>query len=249
MCQAATWRTPTSFLVEQGWGAGYSCGSPMRVDQGDARQAHYDAKSSAYTSGSTRSLRIVDLVGGPNLRVLDVACGPGHIGAQIRQRGNTVVGIEVSSSAAAEAATKLDEVHSFDIEAPWPDHVVQRTFDVVVMGEVLEHVFDPVIVLKRAHGVLSSAGRIVITTPNFLVWIARLQVLFGRFRYQQYGLFDFGHIRWFTYAYLRQVLDEAGFEIATEHHIAHPKRLARLGRRWPSLFALNFVVAANKRGA
>lgn len=212
----------------------------------DARKAHYDAKSAAYTSGSTRSGRILELVGGPGRRVLDVACGPGHIGALIREKGNYVAGVEVSEAASAEAATKLDAVHTFDIEGPWPSHLMDQSFDVVVLGEVLEHVFDPVVVLKNAHRVLSPKGRVVITTPNFLVWIARLQVLFGRFRYQRYGLFDFGHIRWFTYDYLQQVVSEAGFVIDAEWHVPHPKRLAPLAKAWPSVFALNFVVAASK---
>lgn len=212
----------------------------------NARQAHYAQKSVAYSSGSTRTGRILQLVGGPGRRVLDVACGPGHIGAQLRELGNYVVGIEVSVAAAQEAKSKLDEVHSFDIEGVWPKEVLDQSFDVVVLGEVLEHVFDPVELLKMAHRVLSPTGRVVITTPNFLVWIARLQVLFGRFRYQKYGLFDFGHIRWFTYDYLQQVVRDAGFVIDSEWHVPHPQKLAPLTKVWPSLFALNFVVAASK---
>jgi hypothetical protein len=88
---------------------------------------------------------------------------------------------------------------------------------------------------------------VVITAPNFLVWIARLQVLFGRFRYQPSGLFDFGHIRFFTYRYLKEVLDGAGFSLEAEHHILHPARLEPMMSRWPSLFALHFVVSARAR--
>jgi SAM-dependent methyltransferase len=189
---------------------------------------------------------VLELVGGPGLRVLDVACGPGHIGAQIRQRGNHVVGVEISEAAAAEARRVLDAAHAFDIEGDWPEALRAEPFDVIVLGEVLEHVFDPVALLKEARRALTPRGRIVVTTPNFLVWIARLQVFFGRFRYQRYGLFDFGHIRWFTYDYLRQVLTEAGFDIDTEWHVAHPKQLQPLMKTWPSLFALNFVVAASQ---
>jgi SAM-dependent methyltransferase len=220
----------------------------MTTAPADSRRAHYDRKSAAYGAGSTRTGRILELVGGPGRRVLDVACGPGHIGSRIRELGNHVVGVEVSAEASEAAKAVLDEVHSFDIEGPWPDNVLGQSFDVIVLGEVLEHVFDPVAVLKSAQQVLAPGGRVVITTPNFLVWIARLQVLFGRFRYQRYGLFDFGHIRWFTYDYLRQVIRDAGLVIDTEWHVPHPKNLERLTKAWPSLFALNFVVAASKAG-
>lgn len=210
------------------------------------KKAHYERKSPGYSSSSSRSERVAVLVGGPGLRVLDLACGPGHLGAVLRQHGNYVVGCEISEAASAQARNVLDEVYSFDIEGEWPARLAERPFDVVVLGEILEHVFDPVAVLREAHRVLSEQGRVVITTPNFLVWIARLQVLFGRFRYQEYGLFDFGHIRWFTYDYLKQVVREAGFKIDSEQHLLHPRRLDPWMRRWPSLFALHFVVAASK---
>jgi SAM-dependent methyltransferase len=153
--------------------------------------------------------------------------------------------VEISEAASREAASVLDDVYVFDIEDEWPAHLCEKPFDVVVLGEVLEHVFDPVAVLRAARRVLAPTGRLVVTTPNFLVWIARLQVLFGRFRYQRYGLFDFGHIRWFTYDYLKQVIAEAGFVIDQEAHVPHPSRFARLGKAWPSLFALNFVLVAS----
>ncbi len=197
-----------------------------------------------YSASGRRSERLLSLVGGPALRVLDVACGPGHLGALIRAAGNHVTGVEISDAAAQEARRVLDDVLVFDIEGRWPDHLASASFDVVVLGEVLEHVFDPVSVLKEVRRALVPGGRIVITTPNFLVWIARLQVLFGRFRYQRYGIFDFGHIRFFTYSYLKQVLADADFTLQSEHHLVHPARFEGVLKRWPSLFAINFVVDA-----
>lgn len=211
-----------------------------------AKQLHYEQKSAGYSASGRRGERLLRLVGGPNLRVLDVACGPGHIGKLLRERGNRVVGAEISEAAASVARGVLDEVHVFDIEGEWPSALADGSFDVVVLGEVLEHVFDPVSVLRQARRVLGPRGRVVITTPNFLVWVARLQVLFGRFRYQKYGIFDFGHIRFFTYPYLKEVLKESGFELKAQDHVHYPARLERYVRTWPNLFALNFVVEASK---
>ncbi|HVY27454.1 MAG TPA: class I SAM-dependent methyltransferase [Polyangiaceae bacterium] len=218
----------------------------METQAPSAKEGHYAQKSRGYHIGSARAERVLDLVGGPGYHVLDVACGGGHIGALIRERGNTVVGAEISEAAAAEARPLLDSVHVFDIESPWPS-LGEKKFDRIVLGEVLEHVFDPVAVLGEASRVLSDNGRLIVTTPNFLVWIARLQVLFGRFRYQRYGLFDFGHIRWFTYAYLKEVVEAAGYVIEDERHVGHPKRLTALAGSWPSLFAMNFVIAARRK--
>src|SRR5688572_4056564 len=141
------------------------------------KRRHYEDKSARYYSSSVRDERILRFTGGPGLRVLDAACGSGHIGALLRARGNRVIGCEISENAAAEARKVLDEVHVFDIEERWPDAVLKEPFDVIVLGEILEHVFDPVAVLSQARNALVPGGRVVITTPNFLVWIARLQVL------------------------------------------------------------------------
>jgi 2-polyprenyl-3-methyl-5-hydroxy-6-metoxy-1,4-benzoquinol methylase len=214
-----------------------------------SRQHHYEQKSTGYSAGSARKDRVLQLVGGPGLRVLDVACGSGHLGERIREHGNRVVGVEIAESSAAEARRVLDEVHVFDIEQPWPTLLREAPFDVVVLGEVLEHVFDPVAVLTEVRKCLTANGRIVITTPNFMVWIARLQYLFGRFRYQRYGLFDFGHIRWFTHDYLLEVVKQGGFVIEHERHLAHPPALQPLVRSWPGVFALTFVVSARRADA
>ena len=46
-----------------------------------------------------------------------------------------------------------------------------------------------------------------------MVWTNRIRFLFGSFKYQDQGMFDFGHIRWFTYAYLKEVLAERAVEL------------------------------------
>jgi 2-polyprenyl-3-methyl-5-hydroxy-6-metoxy-1,4-benzoquinol methylase len=207
---------------------------------------HYEHAALHYSVGSLRANRVARLVGGPSLRVLDVACGSGHLGAVLRAQGNYVEGIEISSQASEKARAVLDAVHTFDIENPWPRLPV-AAFDVVVLGEIVEHVFDPVALLRNTRAVLKDNGSIVLTTPNFMAWIHRLQFLFGRFRYQQHGTFDFGHIRWFTYDYLREVLNDAGFELTEEAHITRPQAAEPIVARWPSLFAQQFVVKAHVR--
>lgn len=216
--------------------------SPLR-----GRKLHYEQKSSGYFSQTERERRVLKLVGGPGLQVLDVGCAGGHLGKFVQEHGNTVDGADLSDSAAEKARATLRNVYVFDIEATWPAEVANGSYDVAILGEVLEHVFNPVEVLAEVRRALKPGGRVVITTPNFTLWIARLQFLFGRFRYQKYGIWDFGHIRWFTYKYLNEVLQEANFELLEEMHLPHPRSLDRVVDWWPSLLAYHFIVSARAK--
>jgi 2-polyprenyl-3-methyl-5-hydroxy-6-metoxy-1,4-benzoquinol methylase len=205
---------------------------------------YYHNESQKYGMSHTRRDRILSLLTGDGLRVLEVGCASGAFGALVRERGNWVGGIEISNLAAREARNRLNQVWSFDIEDIWPDELGREDMDVVIAGEVLEHIFDPIAVLKHIRKALKPDGSIIITTPNFMTWTNRVRFLFGKFRYQEQGMFDFGHIRWFTYRYLKEVLREAGFRIVVERHIIFPGKLTRVLKFFPSLFAWQFVVRA-----
>lgn len=210
---------------------------------------NYEEKSATYGISHTRRDRILKLVRGPGLRVLDVACSRGYLGKLIKDRGNYVAGVDVSHTAADIARTVLDDVYVFDIQDNWPSELTNGSYNLVVLAAIIEHVFDPVLLLKSVATVLKPDGKIILTTPNFFSWRNRLRFLFGRFRYTEQGDFDFGHIRWFDYRYLREVLTESGFEITREEHYYFPGKLTRLLKYWPSLFATHFIVEAARRKA
>lgn len=211
------------------------------------KKTHYENKSLNYGVSHTRLKRILALIGKePGMKVLEVGCAAGRLGREIKKLSHYVAGVEISESAAQEAKKVLDQVYVFDIENDWPTEVLNQRFDLVVLPEILEHVFDPVYILRNASAVLKPNGQIIITTPNFLAWANRIRFLFGFFKYEKEGMFDFGHIRWFTYPYLKQVLSESGFTITDEKHIIFPGKLTRILKFWPGLFARQFVVRAKK---
>lgn len=211
------------------------------------REEHYQNRVTSYGMGHTRRDRILALAAGKNMRVLDVGCANGALGARIREQGNWVAGIEMSHEAVIQAQERLNAVWSFDIERSWPDDIKLQPFDLVILGEVLEHVFDPVQVLKHVRGVLKDGGHVVITTPNFMTWTNRIRFMFGDFKYKIEGMFDFGHIRWFTYRYLKEVMIQSGFIITDERHIIFPGKLTAVLKHWPSVFAFQFIIKAYKK--
>ena len=211
-------------------------------------QDYYNDKSVHYGIGHTRLRKILDLAknsfGG---KILDIGCARGYLGRRIKEMGGKyVAGIEISQEAAQEAKTVLDKVYVFDVQKHWLPEVKEQKFELVILSELLEHVFDPVFVLKNVSEILLSNGEVVITTPNFMVWTNRIRFLFGNFKYQEQGMFDFGHIRWFTYQYLQDVLKKSGFKIVQENHIIFPGKLTRFLKLWPSLFAHQLIVKAKR---
>ncbi len=154
----------------------------------------------------------------PSARVLDVGCGAGANARRIARIAPLarVVGVEPNPQAAALARQTCAEVFEGTLES-FLEGPAPGNFDAVLLADVLEHIVDPLAFLARilAHRSLGRAT-LVISVPNYGVWYNRVRTLFGRFEYAWSGLYDRTHLRFFTRASLRKVLDYAGFELVAD---------------------------------
>src|SRR5581483_7796174 len=144
------------------------------------------------------------------LDVLDVGCGFATTSQEIQKRGNRVTGIESSAEAIAVARTRIGEVIESDLQRAVLS--AGRTFDVIIFADVLEHLAWPVGVLRRYTELLKPGGTVIVSLPNVGLWSVRLALLFGRFRYQDTGVLDRTHLRFFTRGSAVEMLREAGLE-------------------------------------
>ncbi len=144
------------------------------------------------------------------LRVLDVGCGAGSLGGIIKNYGNYVAGVTISKEEAAIARKKLDKVFVFDVEKKLPK---LGAYDVILFGDILEHLRDPWSVLAKFRKCLAEHGRVVVSVPNIATWNIRLGLLSGKFHYTKTGLMDETHIRFFTSKTARQLVLKAGYRI------------------------------------
>lgn len=202
---------------------------------------HYEGVT-GYRPSQSRARRTQELIADlpKGSRILDIGCGDGTFGASLKDAGMTVHGCDISESAIALAKERLDGATVIDVESDGLS--VLGSFDVVIAGEVIEHLFKPDVFLKNIQHILAPAGSLIITTPNFLVFSNRVRMLFGHFEYEKTGFFDEGHIHFFTRPALHKALARAGYEVIAENHVIHPKIPKILGRIFPNLFAFQLVL-------
>jgi SAM-dependent methyltransferase len=154
---------------------------------------------------------MINLVG-HGKRVLDVGCATGYLARTLSERGNSVAGIEGNPEAAAQARQFADPVVVGDLDdATTFGQLESGTFDVLVFGDVLEHLRDPLTTLRAARSLLRPGGFIVVSVPNIAHGDVRLALLQGNWDYQQLGLLDDTHLRFFTRRSLQKFLAFSGF--------------------------------------
>jgi 2-polyprenyl-3-methyl-5-hydroxy-6-metoxy-1,4-benzoquinol methylase len=204
--------------------------------------------------GGHARLLALALAEGPG-HVLDVGCSSGYLARPLVEAGATVVGVELDPAAAEAARTVCDEVVVGDVESlvlPFE----AESFDVVLCGDVVEHLRDPGAALARLRPLLRSGGRLVLTTPNVANWAMRLSLLGGRWRYTERGILDRTHTHLFTRKTLVETVTDAGYRVVALDHtspvplIGTPavERVAHaIASLRPSLLAYQLLLAATPR--
>jgi len=146
-------------------------------------------------------------------KALDVGCGSGGLGSILRKKGIEVIGIENSEGLHKEASEKLKQVFLADIEK-FQMPFSKGYFDCIIYGDVLEHLIEPLAVLKNHKEYLNDNGYVIASVPNVRYYklITRL-VFSGSWDYMDKGILDRSHLRFFALINLKELFIEAGYEI------------------------------------
>jgi len=187
--------------------------------------AHHGRRQEFVFGADERAGLIARLVGGPGLDVLDLGCRTGAL-TQHYATGNIVVGVDVDRSALEQAAARLGiETVWADVEEelPFPD----ESFDVVVAGELLEHLADPAAAIAHVLRVLRPGGRFVGSVPNAFRLKSRLRYAAGR-----HPETDSTHLQLFTPIALATLLggfDDVEIRFAVGRYVRwHARLMARV---------------------
>jgi 2-polyprenyl-3-methyl-5-hydroxy-6-metoxy-1,4-benzoquinol methylase len=161
---------------------------------------------------------------GRNRRVLELGSAAGHFTKALVDQGCRVVGVEIDPDAAEQTAKLAEKVIVGDLSDPGvvESAIDEERFDVVVAGDVLEHLPDPLRVLQMCRGALRPGGFVVMSLPNIAHADVKLQLLSGQFRYRDTGLLDRTHLHFFTLDSIKEMVREAGLLMVDLRRVVAP---------------------------
>ncbi|TBN03589.1 class I SAM-dependent methyltransferase [Hyunsoonleella flava] len=162
---------------------------------------------------------LVKYIEGSHLKILDVGCATGTNGKYLLDQkiAAMVVGVEYNDLMAKDASKYYDEVFVGDLNS---DEFVERItkqkvkFDYILFGDVLEHLINPLDVLKKLKTLLNSDGKVIISVPNIAHLELFIQVFVkGTWPKNKRGIFDSTHLRWFTKYDIHQLVKDANLNV------------------------------------
>jgi 2-polyprenyl-3-methyl-5-hydroxy-6-metoxy-1,4-benzoquinol methylase len=173
------------------------------------------------------SVRLV----GSGKHVVEFGCATGRVTSALAQQGCRVTGIDCDAEAAERARPYADEIVILDLDDPEFDaKLAGQRWEVALFGDVLEHLRDPLHVLRRTRPLLEPHGTLVVSVPNVAHADVRLALLAGEFPYRPFGLLDETHLRFFTLSSLTRLLEDAGYLIVDVQRVVIPMFSSEIAR-------------------
>lgn len=141
-------------------------------------------------------------------KVLDIGCGFGESLGYLREQGCDAYGVE-----ADENIRRVADKYGYNVHVGLFDPANYQTeiFDVVTMGQVIEHVTDPQQTLKDIARVLKPGGLAILSTPNAEGWGAKI---FGRRWINWHSPY---HLHFFTPASMQIAAEKAGLRLESSN--------------------------------
>lgn len=170
-------------------------------------------------------------------RVLDVGCGPGHLVLFCANNAIDITGIDSSAGMLNLTGKRLQQhgrsacLLQVDISKGLPFH--KGTFDTIVCESVLNHLDDPVNVLKEICRVLKDEGHLILDVSNRWGIAWRLAIFLS----QMSGSYPKGRIHWISPPTAHRLAREAGFQVMKSRglHFLPPPKITTIDFKCASL--------------
>lgn len=162
---------------------------------------------------NTGNAEVLKLVGNTGRVVLDIGCGAGDNANALKRMGKEVDGVSISTTEISIAEKYLRNAYVYNLENGLPPNIPDNTYDVVICSHVLEHIGFPQSLMKDLKRVLKPSGILIVALPNVFYYRFRLQLLLGEFKTADSGIWDYTHLRWYSFRSAGKLLMDHNFEI------------------------------------
>lgn len=182
-------------------------------------------------SGPARVVRIV----GQNKRVLEIGCGPGSITKLLTNISKcNVTALDIDAESIGKIKPYCDEAYQVDLNGPsWPQAIKNKAkFGVVVAADVLEHVYNPAIVLQSMKELLDDKGYIVVSLPHAGHSVIHACLFDEDFAYGDSGLLDRTHIRFFGIKNIQNLFENGGMKIVHAEFVVRNPEHTEFSKCW-----------------
>lgn len=149
-------------------------------------------------------------------KLVEIGCSSGALAREFKILSPKChyLGIEVDPHYAELAKRFCDDSQVCDIESADDSFWIKNTDrDCWIFGDTLEHLKDPWRILKKIRSIIPEEGSVVVCIPNAQHWSLQVKLCIGNFRYQDSGLLDRTHLRWFTRQTIFEMFDQSGFKV------------------------------------
>jgi 2-polyprenyl-3-methyl-5-hydroxy-6-metoxy-1,4-benzoquinol methylase len=147
-------------------------------------------------------------------KILDIGCGNENFFDKLQLSELYYLGIDKNIAPGLYSFDqKKIEFKNIDLESPNEIKNLKETFDIIILGDVLEHLKEPQIILEKLRYVSNQNTKLLISVPNINFWYPRIRIALGLFNYDQRGPLDQTHLRFFRASTLTQLLRENNYVV------------------------------------
>ena len=160
-------------------------------------------------------------------RIFELGCGNGAVAEVLTSQGYQLIGVDVSVQGLEQARRRHPHL-SLQPGSAY-DHLADSygQFPVVISLEVVEHLYDPRAFARTLFDLVEPSGTAIVSTPYHGYWKNLAMALTGRLDHHFTALWDHGHIKFWSMATLKQLLQEAGFHSITFRRVGRVPALAK----------------------
>lgn len=169
------------------------------------------SQNKAYHNSGNRE--VLKFVGDDGKVVLDIGCGTGSVARELNDKGKIVDGITLSALELEEASKYMRYGYIHNLEKGLPAEIPDEEYDYIICSHVIEHIAYPEKLLADIKRTLKKDGILIVALPNVFFYRYRIQLMKGSFKSTESGIWDYTHLRWYSFDTAQHLLKSNGFNI------------------------------------